>query len=222
MADLLQEVDEMMRQERIEKFWHENRNYIIGVIVGTILLTGIISGYRSWNNSVKEHQTATLVTMQEATDYPQNVLDAKKLNLRGGLRGIAFLQAAGAFMEQEKEDEALKLYQRTANDKGIPADFRYLGALMAAQLQIDKEDTDLEALLKTLAPALNDNKSPWQNHARIQAALVCAKLKKYDQALPLLNAVQDTQGLPETLTKRAADLARLYTLENRGTEQTGS
>lgn len=223
MADLLSEVDEVMRQERLEKFWKENRNYIIGVILGTILLTAAISGYRSWTNSVKERQTAHLITLQTAEDYPDNILASDDLDLSSDLRGIALMQAAGRFIQQDKKEEAQTVYDRAASDKAIPAEFRYLGAIMSVRLLIDKEDSDGKALLTKLAPALKDKKSPWQNHARIEAAVISAeKLSDYEAALGYLNAVKAAEGLPESITSRANALAHLYALKNKGKSETGS
>ncbi|MCB1721572.1 MAG: hypothetical protein KDI11_07450, partial [Alphaproteobacteria bacterium] len=184
MADLFREVDEVMRQERIEKFWSENKAYIIGVILGTILLTGLISGYRSWNSSVKEKQTAALIAMQESPEYPGNILNAEELPMRAGLRGIALLQAAGTFLDQDKTEDALTLYQRVSQDKELPGELQDLGTLMSVRLQIDRGDQDGQSLLDQLIPLVSNLQSPWVHHARIEAALITAdKLGDYSTAL---------------------------------------
>ncbi|MCD8562794.1 MAG: hypothetical protein LRY54_01755 [Alphaproteobacteria bacterium] len=48
MTDLLQEVDDMMRQEKLAKLWREHGNFIIGVILAIILATALVSAYKSW------------------------------------------------------------------------------------------------------------------------------------------------------------------------------
>ncbi|MCB9981201.1 MAG: hypothetical protein H6860_02245 [Rhodospirillales bacterium] len=216
MADLFREVDEVMRQERIEKFWSENKAYIIGVILGTILLTGLISGYRSWNSSVKEKQTAALIAMQESPEYPGNILNAEELPMRAGLRGIALLQAAGTFLDQDKTEDALTLYQRVSQDKELPGELQDLGTLMSVRLQIDRGDQDGQSLLDQLIPLVSNLQSPWVHHARIEAALITAdKLGDYSTALTHLNAVLDTPDLPQSLTDRARALAHLYGMKNK-------
>ncbi len=218
MADLFREVDEAMRQERIEKFWAENRIYIIGFVLGTILLTGLISGYNSWNNSVKEKQTALLVALQEAPEYPANILEAEKLKMRAGLRGITQLQAAGTFLDQDKRDEALTLYERVGEDKKLPDEFRHLGILMSVRLLSNDEAQDGNALLDKLSPVLKANKSPWNAHARLEAAVINAhKLSNYTNALAHLNAVQDTKNLPDSVYERARALSHLYAIEQKQT-----
>jgi len=216
MADLFREVDEAMRQERIEKFWAENKAYIIGVILGTILLTGLISGYRSWDQSVKEKQTAALIALQESPDYPTNILETQNLDFRSGLRGITLLQAAGNFLDQDKTEEALTLYKRAGQDKDLPDDLRHLGILMSVRLLTDNEDADGKALLEQLSPLVSDTKSPWVHHARLEAAVINAhKLGDYNAAIAHLNAVMDTPNLPESLSARAGALAHLYSLKQK-------
>ena len=217
MADLFREVDEAMRQERIEKFWQENRNYIIGFIVGTVLLTAILSGYRAWNAGVQQDQTAAVIALQEASDYPENILKTEKLKLRAGLRGVALLQAAGEFLNQDKTEQAIALYQRAAADSSIPDELQHLGILMSVRLLGDQEDQKGEDLLKALRPALKSN-SPWLSHARLEAAVINAhKLGDYETAIKHLNEVQDTTGLPESLYERARALNHLYTMELQNT-----
>lgn len=203
MSDLLAEVDEAMRQEKMEKFWHENKAYIIAFVVVTILSTAIMSGYRSWDASTKTKQTTELIALQDAENYPDNIIEAE-LKLRPSLRGIALLSAAGTFMEQDKKEEAAKLYARLAEDKRIPGDFRYLGILMDARLKMDNEETQAADLIASLKPILK-SKSPWKPHAQIDAALLQAETNP-DTALELLNAVTDTANLPESLYERAQKL----------------
>lgn len=216
MADLFREVDEAMHQERMMKLWEENRIYIIGFVLGTILLTGLISGYRTWNNSVKETQTAQLIALQEATDYPANILATENLKMRAGLRGVALLQAAGAFLDQDKREEALTLYDRASAQKSLPDELQHLAILMSVRLLADEETQDSNALLTKLSPVLKSNKSPWNAHARLEAAVINAqKLQNYDDALAHLNAVQDTKNLPESLYKRARALSHLYRIDQQ-------
>ena len=48
MTDLFAEVDEALRQERVAKLWQEYGRYLIGFIATLILLTALISAYKSW------------------------------------------------------------------------------------------------------------------------------------------------------------------------------
>ena len=208
MSDLLAEVDEAMRQEKLEKFWHENKSLIITFIVATILSTAAISGYRTWDANTKAAQTAELIALQDASDYPSNIIDSD-LEFRAPIRGIALLSAAGQFMEQDKPQEAQKLYARLAGDSKIPDQFRHLGILMNARLnQTTGKDLQTGDILAALHPVLN-GKSPWKAHAQIDAAIIEAE-QNPQKALELLNAVADTPNLPQTLYERAQKLHHIY------------
>jgi len=223
MSDLLHEVDEVMRQERMEKFWAANKNYIVGFIIGTILLTAVISGYKSWNTGVQEKQTAQIITLQNADNYPENILKTEKLTLRPALRGVVLLQAGGAFLDKDNNEDALKLYKRAANDKSLPNELNHLGRLMSVRLLIDKDDQDGASLLETLKPVIADTKSPWTSHARLEASVISAnKLSDLETALKHLKTVEDTAGLPESLYKRAKALNHIYSLKQKTSENTGS
>lgn len=212
MADIFREVDEAMRQERLEKFWTENRPYIIGFIVGTILLTGIISGYRAWDHGVKEAQTAQLIALQDAENYPQNLLAADDLELRSGLRGIALLQGATAALDDDNNQDALTLYNRAANDKAIPADLRQIATLMAVRLELKNETAPEKA--KQLAEKLEAiiaSKTIWSAHAKIDAAAIYANLLDNPaRAAELVSSVGESEKLPESLLLRANALSQHY------------
>lgn len=212
MSDLLTEVDEIMRQERMQKFWHDNKTSIIAFIALTILMTGVFSAYRAWDNSVKTNQTTALIELMESAEYPNNILEAD-LDFRSSIRGIALMGAAGTFMAQDKPEEAAKLYQRVIDDSKISADFRHLAILTLTRINANKEGADASALLAALEPVLKDG-SPWQPEARLESAVINARLKKdFSVAKALLNQVLETKDLPPTLYERAQSLHHVYELQ---------
>ncbi len=222
MADLLQEVDDVMRQERMEKFWQENKFYIIGFVIGTIVLTGLLSAYRSWDFSVKEEQTAAIINMMDDDAYPENVVDAE-LDFRDGLRGIAIMQAAATALGQNKQDVALKLYERAVTDSGLPAHIRQGAIIASANLNLDlKEDVDGKILLQNLQTVTQDKYSPWQAHAHILSAVIQVhQSEDYAAALTHLDNAAKIEGLPASLQERIAALKHLYTMKSHTTSETG-
>ena len=192
----------------------ENKYYIIGFIVGTILLTGIISGYRSWDNGVKEKQTAQLIAMQEAENYPENIIAQDDLNLRSGLRGIALLQGATAALDKDQNENARALYERAINDKGIPKDLRNIAVLISARLTLQENEDIDAAKAKALAEQLEtvgQSKTIWSAHAKIDAAAIYANLlDNPTRAADLTGSIGEGQKLPESLLKRANSLTQLY------------
>ncbi len=212
MTDVFAEIDEVMRQEKLAKLWHEHKIFLITFIAATILGTAMISGYRTWDTHVRTTQTETVLLMMDAKDYPANVQEQTKLKLRPALRGILLMNAAGSFMEQNKENEALALYQRASQDTKIPAETRDLATLMSLRLI----DPSADSALPQLRAIMKDKKSPWRYHAYIEAAAILADKKgDYETAITLLNNVQDTPNLPDTLYNKARALNHVYALKQQ-------
>ncbi len=215
MSDVFAELDEVMRQEKLEKFWKENGKWIVAFVVMTILATAVISAYRGWDSHVKKEQTTAIFNALDEKDFPES-FDIDALKLRPGTKALATLQAAGVYMDKKNKEEALKLYTRLAEDKATPADWRGLGTLMSARLKAEtaQNPEDIAALYKDLESLTNNGKSPWRFHAHIDMAVLLAnKEQKFGEARKQLAAVLEAQGLPETLTTRAEKLDHIYELE---------
>lgn len=209
MSDIMREVDEAMRQERMEKFWKENGQTLIIFVVATILMTGIISGYRSWDHSVKSKQTGEMMALMEAKDFPDNIKD-KKLDFRPGLRGITLINGAQKYLSEKKNDEAMALYAKAADDKGIPEEIRHLAVLQ--EIRLSKEPT--EAQIKKLQAVADDGSSPWRFYAKLEAAAYAAAKNDYKTARKYVAEVMDAKDLPDTLYGKARALDHVYALKS--------
>ncbi len=216
MTDLLAEVDEAMRQERVEKFWKENGKTLVFFVIATIVMTGIISAYRAWDASVRAAGTERLLALTESKAFPDNIKDSK-LDLRPGLRGIALINGAQAYLDQKKENDALALYNKAAEDTAIPGEIRGLAILMQARL--DKNAGSMEKVLKNLNALTKDSGNPWQDHARIEAAAMAAEKEDYPKARVYLAGIMDEKKAPDILYKKAVALDHVYALRQQ--EQTG-
>lgn len=211
MADILDEVDDMMRQERAAKFWHENGRYIIGFVVMTILFTAAISGYRTWNNNVQQTQTAALLMAVEAQNFPDNIA-AIAPDLRPNLRGIALLNGASAYIQNEKPKKAAELYEQLSNDSKVPNDLRALGTLMSVRLADDSMSTDDK--LGALNTLISEKSNVWQPYAMLEKALILANEKQdAPAALATLNNILQMDNLPPSLEQNAENLHHLYTID---------
>lgn len=214
MADVFAEIDEVMRQERMAKFWNDYSGYIITFVLGVILLTAAFSGYDYWNKNVQQTQTTQILELQAEGDYPLNMVEADLSDLRGSLRAVAYLSAAKTLVERGNEDEALILYDRVASDEAIDAEFSQLGALMAVRLKMDQEGADADALLKMMQDVYSDEDSLWGYYARLEAALVLAHMKEnYAAARGELNAIRDSLDVPESLRQKAEALDHVYAMK---------
>ena len=216
MSDVFAELDEVMRQEKLAKFWRENGTALIIFVVMTVLVTAGISAYKAWDVKVRKTQTQELLSLMDTPDFPAN-LDLKALNLRPGLETIATLQAAGVLMKEGKQQDALPLYTSLAGDKSAPREFRDLAILMAARLRAAEANTpeEVAGLYESLSQVANNEKTPWRYHAHLDMAVLLAdKQQNFEEARTHLAAVIKAEGLPTSLVSKAQALDHVYSLKH--------
>lgn len=214
MTDLLQEVDDMMRQEKLAKLWREHGNFIIGAMVAVIIGTGVFSGVKSWNQHERTTQTQTLMEAMEKPDFAAHVQDVVK-DLNPGLKTVALLNAAGTALKDKKSAEALALFKGVAEDARAPADLSGFALLMQTRLSKPEERPALLARLEALSAS---DASPWRFHAALEAAALKASTQDFTGARKLLLVVLAVDSavagqLPAGLLERARALDHVYALK---------
>ncbi|MBI4030073.1 MAG: hypothetical protein HY370_00180 [Proteobacteria bacterium] len=226
--ELIHDVEETLKQERIEKIWKEYGPYIIGGVVLAVLLTAILSGWRSYNDSVNRTQTAQFIEALES-EAPAASLEKTAGGMRAGHRALAWMSEAGVLLQAGKEEEAMAVYKKAAADKNLPPLFHDLAVLMAVRMEwaksMDaKENPGAQAYLERLQPMIRDENSPWTWHARVQAAIIAAQgTEDYMLAHTHLAAVQRAgNNIPPSLFERARALDRVYSIRAAAQEKTGS
>lgn len=212
--DLIQEVEDSLRKEKMDKFWKEYGPYIIAGAVMAVLLTGLIGSWRVWNHAQNEASTNLMLeTTIEAGQI--DALEEVIPEMRPGHRALSHLSAAGVLLEDGDSDAALSHYRQAAADRSAPSPYRELAALLAVRLEwsLERPDTDARALINALDPLLRNRNSPWHYHAQLQAAQITAHdHRDYAGARQYLAPVLRADGLPQSLTERAQRLDHLYGL----------
>lgn len=221
MSDLIAEVDEALRRERLEKLWKQYGNYLIAFLLALVLGTGFFSAYASWEKGEKAEQTGRLMALIEDSAFPTNL--TAEIDLRPGLRGVALLAAGSVSIDQNKMTEALGYYTQAAQDQDIPDDLRHLATLMRVRLLQQQKDTsqDQQALLKQV---WQDRKSPWRAHALMEsAALYAQEQKDLTQARAhLAMIIGDQMVVPETVLAKARALDHVYALRQNSSTAAGN
>lgn len=212
MADVFAEIDEVMRQDRAERFWKENGRTLIVAVILSIVLTAAISGYRGWNTHVQEKQTDALLSALDVENPAEGLIKASE-DLRPGLRGIALLNAGSAYLKDDKKEEALKAYSQAADDGAIPNDLRELAQLMVVNLTPATAENK-DALLKKLKDVSANEKSPWRFHAHLVSASILAHTAQdYKGAQEELKTVIAAEEIAPSLKAKAQALSQVYALE---------
>lgn len=217
----IQEVDDALKQERLETLWKKYGNYVISGAIALVLGTALVTGWNSWNKSQNEKETTRLVEVIKSAE-PQGV-DFKEMikNTRPAHKAIAILDAAGSHIEQKEKDKAITLYEELSQDSTAPTVFRDLATIMATRLELSNENIETDKLLSILTPISNDPSNPWYLSALFHKALVHAHGEQdLTKAIQTLNILVQTEDAPPILKEKATALIHVYTLEQdtKGTE----
>lgn len=223
MADIFQEIDEAMRQERLEKLWKNYGAFIIGGIVAIILLTAGFVAWKNWQSTADRQATLKLHQAMNAQD-PAQALSVLAGDTRPGHTGMAYLQAAGLYLERESRDKALQMYDALIRDESAPSDFVGLARILKARLLMDmtgREAVSPDLITEAIAPLLQDRTSPWHWHAALVQALYQANIAgEYEAARSTIAAILSADNAPGVLKNRVRALDHLYALKARADQST--
>ena len=108
MSDILRQVDEELRQDRLLNLWRRYRIYLIG---GLILLISSVLGYqinKSINQSFYEGEVEKYISTSDLVDFNQVVENLGKIENSNQLliSGIAQIKIATLLMENGKIQES--------------------------------------------------------------------------------------------------------------------
>lgn len=210
MSDLLQDVDEMMRQERLMAIWQRHGNTIIGGILAVILAVALQQGYQAWFLAHAQKQTAELVA---AAENPEQLSDFLSRHEKGTLAGFARLIAAQKKLEASDSIGAAKLYLALRNDARATRDLRDLGTLLWVRTVSADEKIKPQDLRSALAPLMRDEGQPFFWSAKIETALIHAEREgDFSSAIALLTPMAGHPSLPATQRDRVEILLHLYRL----------
>lgn len=212
MSDVMKEISDAERKERLQQFWVENRAWIIGGILLAIIMTGAISFWRQHKINSNAQATYELFTAMDSADTAKlNTLAADGKGTHGAL--AAFL-AAAIHAQKGEGEQAAALYDGVAKTRGLDSVYRDLAALLSVSHRLDTGDTaPLHAALKPLVGKNN----VWRFSALELQALLYARENKMSDAVASLSTLLADTAAPDEVRARATTLRALY-LESAGTE----
>jgi len=209
MSDLLVEVDEALKQERLENLWHKYGGFIIGFLVAIILGTAANEGYKSWNKNQELKQTNIYLDAIEKNDAtPESIIKASTRLNNNGLKGLAKMHAAGLTIENNNIEAALAIYRNIESSKDSDQTAQNIAKYMVTNLDnslsADQKHSRYEALI-------NDKNNPWRFHARFELALLEAHdAKNYKEARKHLEVILKEDLVAQTLKQKAKSLEIIY------------
>ncbi len=201
MSDIFVEVNEAMKQERLEKLWQKYGGFFLGLISVIIIGTAVNAGYVSWKTSKNIKQTDILLDVIDNATISQN--------LTGSLLDINLINTAGMLASQGKINEALKYYNMVKLSNNP---INKLALYMKANISQD---------LKSIKDIASEKDNPWQYHAALDAALIEANMNNnYSIARKYIATIIDGDNVPKTLKQKAQSIDILYALKEKVEQKT--
>jgi hypothetical protein len=208
---LLREVDDAVRQDQLGSAVKRYGWPIAGAVV--LALAGF-GGWLYWsdhNEGQIEARSEKLIAafdQLEAGQFEQAATGLAALSEDGSSATAisAKLARAGIALRDNKQDEAIQLYESIASDGDAPKPYRDLATIRAVAIQFDKlaPQTVVDRLKPLATPG-----NPWFGSAGELVAMAYLKQGKRELAGPLFAAVAKDEDVPETLRSRTRQLAGL-------------
>lgn len=216
MSDLLRDVDDAMRVEKMQALWNEHKVALVTGIVALILGTSAHTAWNAWHASQKRQDTSALLSALEMPK-PLPALEQLASEKGNAARGITAMTAAANAMTAKNYDAALDIYAQLISDRSAPAIFRDLAIVQSVNLRLDQNDkVTAPELLKEIEPVAGNEKSPWYGQGLMARAIVKAhKGKDVKGAIADLEKISATESLPSSLRERAQALIDIYKLEGQ-------
>lgn len=210
MADIFQEVDDEVRQERLNTLWKKYAPVLIGAAVLIVVATAAVTFWRHHVESQRMEASDSLIaamTQAGKGDRPGAIkaLDDLAQTARSPYDMIARLRAAELRAESGDHKAAADSYAevaRTATDK----DIQELAQVMQAVQQLLASPTDAAAMgkLKALAEA----GGPWHNVAREYLAYALFQKGDVEQARQVWTQITQDAEASAPLKTRAGELLK--------------
>ncbi len=215
MADIFSEVDDAVKQEKLEAFWQKYGNTIITAIVVVFITAAGTSAWLAWQKKQYEEQTSVLLGASDAV--PGEVAEDESVaGLTGLHRLMYFVNRGNSALESNQSLNALDYFRQARDVENAPRFFAEYASLKYAQtafsLLSSEQNDDLESpdkLMEILAPLRDDRDSSWSGQALFLSAQIAAYgLNDASQALDMLDKISQAELQQAGLTQPAEAMRR--------------
>lgn len=205
MSDVMQEVNDELRQQRLEAFWIENRNWIIGGIILAIITTAGLTWWRGYSYKQDMARTSQLIAAVKSED-PKALTDFAAASGKNHA-ALAKFSAAGLHVKNGNAARAIELYAEIAGSMSVNRELRDLAKILSVNLRLGTDDP--KKLHKELS-GMSGKNEPYRYTALEMDALVYAAEGNAKEAAAKLEAISSSPDAPEDSRLRATTLHEFY------------
>ena len=208
MSDIIREVDEELRRERLANLWKKHGGLIVFAVVLIVAGTAAWRGYEYYAAKQAEAASERFVAAQKlAADAAKNdeAIAALKTLSADSPAGYRLLSrfALAAELGQKDPKEGAAAFETIANDSSVEAPMRQLAGIRGALLVVDS--ADVAEMQKRLALPLADG-STFRHSAMELMALAHIRAGNQGEAQKLFLQLAFDPETPPGLRNRAQRL----------------
>ena len=202
MADIFDEIDEELKQDRTKALWTRYGKFVVAAAAAVVIGVGASQGYSAWTQSQAE-KAANIYQQALAADDPVAALESRIGELTDGYAMLGRFQIAAGLAKAGDAAAAEAGYLAISSDSSVTQLYRDAALLMSAMNA--PEGADAGDLQLRIAP-LADGVGPWKGLALELSAALDLQQGRSDAALAKLETIVELAETSPELRQRAARL----------------
>ena len=203
MADIIDEINEEIKQERMKALFAKYGKVVLGFAAAVVGIVVAIQGYGIYQGSVRAKAATAYFNALGESEIGNALADASS-DLSGGYQMLAKFVTAAELVSQSNQSEAYDIYAALAGEASLSEVYRHFAAMQAVINAPEDIATDeLAALVGPIA----DKPGPTQGLALELMADLALRDGDINAAKENLTKISDLQDIPNGLRQRAATLA---------------
>ena len=210
MADLFQEIDDELRQDKASRMWRVYGKYVVAAAIVIILSVG---GYKFWQQKQLDDGEKASIAYEAALarsasgDHKGAIdqLNEEEIGTVAGYAALSQMQKANLAMKINDFEAALITFKDIAENNNYPQSIKEWASFRHAAVSIEKQiglnaSADLDSLIAT--------DSPWRFLAKEIKAIREIETGNKSGAKAIFSELADDENAPERLRVRAAEFLK--------------
>jgi hypothetical protein len=206
VVDILNEIDEEIKQDKVFQWWKRYGAYVLGLI-GAVIIGS--AGYYGWmeyeERKVEERsqQFAQAVELRNQGDEEGAAQAlARVADTSDSYAMLASFERAKSLINLGNTEDAVAVYDKVANDTKVDGLYRELATVFSVMQQLDTGDA--EVLSNRLSPLTSEGK-PFRFAALEMTALLAIRAGDVEKAKTLFGELEKLDDLPGQMKARASE-----------------
>lgn len=214
MSDIFREVDEDLKQERLQNLWKKYGSYLIGSIVGVILC---VSGYTYFDYTQTQKLKSEQLAFEKAIFESQNIetdqalakLEAFEKEADKNYQILTYFYKAHYLQKKKDNAQAFKVYSDIYSHKSADQSFKHLALIFGGQLLTKIEAASDKKDIILGLENLSKGNSRWKYLALELLALENIKQGNNEKARQFVTQLIEDANSPHSSKMRAKEIKHL-------------